>query len=134
MGCGGGQKHERAAGRTYDPHSVRYRLRLHNNAVDPAGAFRCYGRCQSETTPNGYLECLSTCPGFERTLGVRCDSTEVPPETACITVRKLPADKETPPGMVVLGVIAGVAMVVALSSLCASSAQQCGYYQYPPPR
>lgn len=133
VGCGGGQKHDRNASSTIDPHAVRYRLRLRHNAVDPGKAFRCYGRCQSENTPQSYLECLSACPGFEETPGMRCDVTEVPPEAACFTVRKMAADKEIPPGLVVIAVVANIALVVALSSLCTSSPQQCGY-NFPAPR
>ena len=116
-----------------DPHAVRYRLRMRDNPVDAGEAFRCYGRCQSEVTPKGYFECLRACPGFEETPGMRCDVTEVPPETACFTVRKLPTNHAIPPGMVVLAVIADVTLVVALSSLCASSSHECGYYE-PAPR
>src|SRR5687768_4892831 len=49
--------------------SVRYRLLLRDNAVDPGEASRCYGRCQAAATPALYLECLSSCPGFEKTDG-----------------------------------------------------------------
>jgi len=133
VGCGATQKHSHALVALSDPHAVRYRLRLRDNPVDAGEAFRCYGRCQSEKAPQSYLACLVECPGFEKTTGMRCDATEVPPESACFTVRRQPASTETPPGMVVIAVVAGVALVVALSSLCTSSTQQCGYYQYPPP-
>lgn len=133
VGCGATQKNEHALVALTDPHAVRYRLRLRDNPVDSGEAFRCYGRCQAEKTPQSYLDCLSACPGFEKTVGMRCDATEVPPESACFTVRKLQAGTEAPPGMVVIAVVAGVALVVALSSICASSTQQCGYYDYPPP-
>ncbi len=131
LGCSG-QRQSHAPLTMSDPHAVRYRLRLRDNPVDPGEAFRCYGRCQSEVTARGYFECLRACPGFEETPGMRCDVTEVPPETACFTVRKLPATQAIPTDMVVLAVVADVALVVALTSLCASSSHECGYY-YPAP-
>ena len=116
-----------------DPDVARYRLPLRYNAVDPGAAFRCYGQCQSQTTPVGYLQCLAECPGFEVTRGVRCADDEVPPIAACFTVREVPARSEPSPGWVVLAIIANVALVVTLASVCASSASQCGYgYYYPP--
>jgi hypothetical protein len=83
------------------------------------------------------MTCLSGCPGFEITPGVSCAKYEVPPETACLTVRKIPKATEPPPGMVVLAVIGSFLLVVAASSLCAVSSSQCGYtvgpgYQPPP--
>lgn len=116
-----------------DPGAARYRLPLRHNPVDPGAAFRCYGQCQSQRTPVGYLQCLGECPGFEVTAGVRCADEEVPPIAACFTVRQMPARSEPTPGWVVLAIIANVALVVTLASVCASSASQCGYgYQYPP--
>jgi hypothetical protein len=47
-----------------DPNAARYRLLLRENPVDPGQAFRCYGQCQSQTSPQGYLQCLAECPGF----------------------------------------------------------------------
>jgi hypothetical protein len=112
---------------------ARYRLPLRYNAVDPGQAFRCYGQCQSEPSPTGYLQCLSRCPGFEITEGRRCADNEVPPLAACFTVRQIPKQAEPSPGWVVLAVIANVALIVTLASVCASSSSQCGYgYYYPP--
>jgi hypothetical protein len=131
--CSGSQTKVGDPGDLTDPGAARYRLPLRYNAVDPGQAFRCYGQCQSEKTPTGYLECLSHCPGFEVTQGVRCASTEVPPVAACFTVRQIPAQSEPDPGWVVLAVIANVALIVTLASVCASSSSQCGYgYAYPP--
>jgi hypothetical protein len=110
-----------------DPEAVRYRLRLRENPVDPGQAFRCYGQCQSQGSPQGYLECLTECPGFEITQGMRCDSHEVPPVAACFTARQVPLKSEPGPGWLVLAVIANVALVVTLASVCASSSSQCGY-------
>jgi hypothetical protein len=116
-----------------EPGVARYRLPLRYNSVDPGQAFRCYGHCQSEPSPTSYLQCLGGCPGFEITPGKRCASSEVPPLAACFTVRQIPTQSEPSPGWVVLAIIANVALIVTLASVCASSASQCGYgYYYPP--
>jgi hypothetical protein len=113
---------------------VRYRLLLRGNPVDPGEAFRCYGRCQAERTPTGYLACLGECPGFDVTPGAYCAKNEVPPVAACLVVRKVrnPSD-ELPTGLVVLGVVGTIALVVSVDTLCSSSPSMCGYYSYPPP-
>lgn len=108
-----------------DPHAIRYRLKLRHNPVDPGGAFRCYGACQSAASPKAYVECLSECPGFERTPGMKCDPGDVPPETACITVFKVPKTSEPNSGQVVIGVIGSVLLVVGLASVCQASANGC---------
>lgn len=116
---------------------VRYRLLLRENPVDSGEAFRCYGRCQGEADPKGYLKCLSGCPGFEVKQGVACEKYETPPEAACLTARKLPATSEVPPGYVVLAIIGSFMFIVGASSLCALSGSQCtmgGVPRYPPPR
>lgn len=123
LGCAGAQKKRIASNQDSD--AVRYRLPLRNNPVDPGGAFRCYGGCQESPTPGGYAACLSECPGFTATPGFRCADYEVPPIAACFTARKLPFKSEMDPALVVLGVIAGVAVVVSLSSVCASTPQSC---------
>lgn len=112
---------------------MRYRLQLRDNPVDPGEAFRCYGRCQSQPTPQGYFQCLSACPGFEVTPGAHCAKYEVPPVAACLTTRKVPAAKEVDPGLVVLAVVGSFLLVVGAASLCSSSSAQCGYgYGYVP--
>jgi hypothetical protein len=117
-----------------DPNAARYRLLLRENPVDPGEAFRCYGHCQSQTSPQGYLTCLAECPGFEITEGMRCADTDVPPISACFTVRQIPKQSEPSPGWVVLAVLANVALIVTLASVCASSSSQCGYgYTLGPP-
>lgn len=116
-----------------DPGAARYRLPLRANPVDPGQAFRCYGRCQSQASPVGYLQCLAECPGFDVTEGVRCAEDEVPPVAACFTVRSMPLSSEPSPGWVVLAVLANVALIVTLASVCASSPAQCGYGAYPYP-
>jgi hypothetical protein len=115
------------------PDTVRYRLLLRENPVSPQEASHCFAECQSTTTPKAYIECLSQCPGFETTDGEYCSNTEVPPVAACLTVRKIPVGKETPPGMIVLAVIGQVALVVGAASLCSISSSQCGM-QLPPPQ
>ncbi len=105
--------------------SVRYRLQLRANPVDPGQAFRCYGSCQSESSPEGYINCLAECPGFEVTPGEQCEKYEVPPVAACFTVRSVPESEEPPPGTVVVGVIAGFLLVVGAAVLCSSSSSQC---------
>jgi hypothetical protein len=116
-----------------DPNAARYRLLLRENPVDPGQAFRCYGQCQSQTSPQGYLQCLAECPGFDVTEGMRCSAEEVPPVAACFTVRQAPKGSEPTPGWVVLGVVANVMLLVTLASVCASSSSQCGYGYLPPP-
>jgi len=106
--------------------TVRYRLLLRDNPVSPQDAVHCYGACQSEPTPQSYVECLSKCPGFEMTLGEYCSNTEIPPAAACLTVRKIPISKEPPPGLVVLAVVGSFALAVTAVSLCSLSATQCG--------
>ncbi len=132
-GCSTSQATAVSADDLAEPGAARYRLPLRYNPVDTGQAFRCYGRCQSQQTPGGYMQCLAECPGFEVTQGVRCGADEVPPIAACFTVRQVPAQSEPPPGWVVLAIVANIALVVTLASVCASSASQCGYgYQYPP--
>jgi hypothetical protein len=134
LSCSGaGSAGPKSAFELSDPEAVRYRLRLRENPVDPGQAFRCYGQCQSQSSPQGYLQCLTECPGFEITQGMRCDSHEVPPVAACFTARQVPLQSEPNAGWLVLAVIANVALVVTLASVCASSSSQCGYgYQgYP---
>ncbi len=114
--------------------TIRYRLLLRDNPVSPRDAMHCYAACQSATTPNQYVDCLAACPGFESTPDEYCSNSVVPPEAACLTVRKIPAKSEIPPGMVVLAIIGEIALVVGLASVCAnSSSTQCGG-TFPPPR
>ncbi len=125
-GCSGDQKKNSPNYR--DPDTIRYRLLLRENRVDHDGAFRCYGKCQSQETPQGYVECLSSCPGFERDPGFKCADYETPPIAACLTVRKVDAKDELDPNLIVLKEIAGVLLVVGLASVCSatSSPAQCG--------
>ncbi len=134
LACSGkGASSATKGGTNQDPNAIRYRLKLRHNAVDPGAAFRCYGKCQSVADPKAYVECLSSCPGFEKTVGVACDAYEIPPETACLTVHKVPAGKEPEPGLVVLAVVGGTALVVGLASLCNLSSSHCEA-DFPPPR
>jgi hypothetical protein len=116
--------------------TIRYRLLLRNNPVSPGDASRCFSECQPAATPKQYVECLELCPGFEKTPGEYCSNTDVPPEAACLTVRKIPAKSEPPPGLVVLAVIGQMALVVGAVSLCNISSSQCGYPlpPMPPPK
>jgi hypothetical protein len=120
-------KHPKKTGET-----IRYRLLLRDNPVSPTDAAHCFSACQSTTTPNAYIDCLAQCPGFEKTPDEYCSNTEVPPVAACLTVTKIPAKSEPPPGAVVLAIIGGVALIVGAASLCSISSSQCG--MYPPPR
>lgn len=113
--------------------TVRYRLLLRENPENPGEAYRCYGRCQSARSPAEYIECLSSCPAFERTFNERCESWEVPPVAACLVARRIDANKEPPPGYVVLTVLGSVALIVTAASLCTLSNSQCGY-PLPPPQ
>jgi hypothetical protein len=133
LACSGSTGQSNTADALEDPGVSRYRLLLRNNPVDTGAAFRCYGQCQSQQSPVGYLQCLGECPGFDVTPGVRCSDTEVPPIAACFTVRQIPKQSEPSAGWVVLAVIADVALIVTLASVCASSSSQCGYGYYPPP-
>lgn len=112
--------------------TIRYRLLLRENRVSPSEASRCFAACQPAPTPNKYVDCLSACPGFEKTPGEYCSNTEVPPVAACLTVRRIPVTKEPPPGLVVLAVVGQVALAVGATSLCSLSNSNCGLY--PPPR
>jgi len=112
--------------------TIRYRLPLRGNAVSPPDAAHCFVACQSAETPNKYVDCLSECPGFEKTPGEYCSNTDIPPEAACLTVRTVSAKKEVPPGLVVLAVIGEVALVVGAASLCSISSTQCGLAMPPP--
>ncbi|HEY5372604.1 MAG TPA: hypothetical protein VIK01_02920 [Polyangiaceae bacterium] len=133
FGCHGQSNPGAAYAHRPDPDTTRYRLLLRANPVDPGGAFRCYGACQSQESPRGYLDCLQACPGFEITAGEYCSPNEVPPVAACFTARKVRAGTEPPPVGLVLAVLGSFLLVIAASSLCASSSSQCGYYSLPPP-
>lgn len=124
LGCAGSQKKKTTTSHR-DPNAVRYRLPLRNNPVNKGEAFRCYGRCQESPTPDAYASCLSECPGFTATTGFRCADYEVPPIAACFTARKVRLRDEMDPALVVLGVVAGIAVVASLSSVCASTPQSC---------
>jgi hypothetical protein len=104
---------------------TRYRLPLRDNPVDPGQALRCYGACQSQDTPEKYLACLAECPGFEQTPGIACAPNEVPPLAACFTARPLAAGSEPDRSSVVIAVVADVAFVVGLASVCASQTEPC---------
>lgn len=128
VSCNSEAKSPKRAGDT-----VRYRLLLRENPVSPRDASICYSECQQASTPKRYVECLATCPGFETTPGEYCSKSEVPPVAACLTVRKIPATNEPPPGMVILAVVGGWALAIAATSLCNSSSSQCGL-PLPPPQ
>jgi hypothetical protein len=132
--CSSAASHVQTASDLEDPNAARYRLLLRENPVDPGQAFRCYGQCQVQSSPEGYLQCIAACPGFEITQGMRCSDHDVPPISACFTVRQIPKQSEPAPGWVVLAVLANVALIVTLASVCASSSSQCGYgYSNAPP-
>jgi len=61
-------------------------------------------RVSAAATPKRYIECLEECPGFERRRRI-LQQHEVPPVAACVTVREIPANKEPPPGLIVIAVI-----------------------------
>jgi hypothetical protein len=133
VGCGGrGVNSARSAGIHVSPGAIRYRLKLRHNPVDPGAAFRCFGACQEITSPKEYVECLSACPGFEKTPGMECAPSETPPEAACLTVRKVPKATEPDPGLVVLAVLGDVLLVVGAANVCKASASGCGPGMPPP--
>jgi hypothetical protein len=137
LSCGGTPRRKGAGyPRPPDPrdNATRYRLRLRENAVDPGEAFRCFGSCQEQQTPKGYLDCLSRCPGFEVTQHEYCTKDEVPPVAACFTVRKIKRTPKPPDALVVIAVIGSFLLVIGAESLCATAHSQCGYSSYPPPR
>lgn len=111
-----------------DPHAndTRYRLRLRDNPVGSAEAFRCYGACQAQSTPREYVDCLSGCPGFERTPNEYCTKEDVPPVAACFTVHKVLAKPPPDPSLIVIGIIGGFLLVIGAQSLCTASESQCG--------
>jgi hypothetical protein len=127
LGCGGGSQPAAAPGPARDAGVTRYRLLLRDNPVDPGQAFRCYGACQQQGTPEAYLQCLAECPGFEETTGVACAPNEVPPVAACFTARPVAVGSEPRKDSVVIAVIANVALVVGLASVCASQTEPCSY-------
>lgn len=116
-----------------DGETIRYRLLLRDNPVSSTDAAHCFAACQSTETPNKYVDCLSACPGFEATPDEYCSNTDIPPQAACLTVRKVSTKKELPPGLVVLAIVGEFALVVGASSLCSISSSQCGL-QMPPPK
>jgi len=118
-----------------DPHAneTRYRLRLRENPVDPGEAFRCYGACQEQPTPRGYVDCLSNCPGFERTPSEYCTKEDIPPVAACFTVRKVPAKPPPDESMIVIGILGAFLLVIGAQSLCTSSESHCGIPLYRKP-
>lgn len=135
FGCAGSGSGSKTAEARADQDIVRYRLPLRGNSVSPREASLCYGECQSASSPGEYLDCLAECPGFEVTPGAPCGARDVPPQSACLVVRRVHETDEVAQGMVVVGVVAGFALIVTAASLCASSNSQCGYaYEYPPPK
>jgi hypothetical protein len=107
--------------------TVRYRLLIHGNRVDPAQAFRCYGGCRQAATETAYLECLSQCPGFEVEGGAVCGPDEGIPNSVCI-VRRPPAPRDEPrTGAVVAMVLLNIVVLFSLVSICNASASQCGF-------
>jgi hypothetical protein len=122
------------AGAPPQPGLTRYRLLLRDNPVSPAQAFHCYADCQPQPAPAAYLHCLQSCPGFETTPGVACLPEELPPIAACFTAREASPVAGQDTGDVVIANIAGVVLVVALASVCASSSStQCSLAGLPPP-
>jgi hypothetical protein len=105
---------------------VRYRLLIHDNPVDPARAFRCYGSCRQAPTEAVYLECLSQCPGFEVEGGAVCGPDEGIPNSVCIVHRPPSPRQEPAPGAVVAAILLNVVVLFSLASICNASASQCG--------
>jgi hypothetical protein len=123
-----------ASGASPQPGLTRYRLLLRNNPVSPAQALHCYADCQPQPAPEEYLRCLQECPGFETTPGVGCLPEELPPIAACFTAREASPASGQDTEDVVIATVAGVALVVELSSVCASSSStQCSLGGVPPP-
>lgn len=127
-GCGRSKRATSAP--KHDPTVVRYRLPLRENPVDVRAARLCFNDCQPERSPDGYLSCLMECPGADRTPGVSCTDYEVPPYAACFTASKVKRE-ELKPGWVVVGWIAGMAVVVSVASLCAANSAGCGTWGIP---
>lgn len=135
VACSGrGVNSPSTTGLNVSPNAIRYRLKLRKNPVDPGAAFRCFGACQGAAAPKEYVECLSACPGFEKTPGMECAPSETPPEAACVTVHKVPKATEPDPGLVVLAVVGEVMLVVGAAAVCkaSTSGSGCGA-QMPPP-
>jgi len=130
LGCGGSPPSPAASAATHraaETQVTRLRLLLSQNPVDPGAALRCHADCQRHQTPDGYVECLSACPGFERTPGVACAPNEVPPLAACFTARPAPLGSEPRAGSVVVAVIGDVPLTVGVSAVCASQTEPCSY-------
>lgn len=104
---------------------TRLRLPLSNSTVDPGAALRCYADCQAWDAADGYLECLSECPGFETTPGVACAPNEVPPLAACFTARPAPLGSEPQAISSVVVVIGDVPVIIGVAAVCASQTEPC---------
>ena len=125
LGCGSSQMAS-SQPHTGEPADVtRLRLPLSENPVDPGAAVRCYGDCQQQATPQGYLECLSSCPGFETTPGVACAPNEVPPLAACFTAHSASLGSEPRPDSLVVAVIDEIPFIVHVAAVCASQTEPC---------
>lgn len=127
LGCGGSQPAAAAPSVANGESQIRFRLLLSSNPVDPGAAFRCHAACQERETPDAYLECLSECPGFERTPGIGCAPDEVPPVAACFTARPAPLGSEPRKGSVIVAVIGDIPVLVGVAAVCASQTEPCSY-------
>lgn len=108
-----------------DPGTIRYRLLLHDNPIDPAAALQCYANCRQRTTPEDYLGCLEACPGFETTVGGVCGAEETPPVAVCFVAQRVVPTSEPQRGSMVIARLGGFVVSVALTSVCALSHSQC---------
>lgn len=126
LGCAGRQPASASPNAGAGDDVTRFRLPLSSNPIDPGAAFRCHADCQERDTPDGYLQCLSECPGFEQTPGIACAPNEVPPLAACFTARPAPVGAEPRKGSVVVAVH-DIPVVVGVAAVCASQTEPCSY-------
>jgi hypothetical protein len=125
LGCGSSRLVPPQSQSTVPMEVTRLRLPLSQNPVDPGAALRCYAQCQEQDTPQGYLECLADCPGFETTPGVACAPNEVPPLAACFTARSAVLRSEPKTSSVVVAVIGDIPFMVGVAAVCASQTEPC---------
>jgi hypothetical protein len=127
LGCAGSQPGPATPNAGAGEEVTRFRLPLSDNPIDPGAAFRCHADCQEQDTPDGYLQCLSGCPGFEQTPGIACAPNEIPPLAACFTARPAPEGSEPRTGSVVVAIIRNIPVVVGVAAVCASQTEPCSY-------
>ena len=100
-----------------------YRLPLDANPVDAEAANKCFSDCQSarRSGRQAFLECLSTCPGYEEGSGA-CGAEDVPPKAYCVDETV----KESMNAAEAIGTVLGLMVAIPLAILiCAKDPKHC---------